>query len=536
MEAIDPYGSTWYAATAAGLSEREKLTFDLDVDVCVIGGGLAGLSVAREVARRGWSVAVLEARRVAWNASGRNVGFVLPGFAQAPEAIVARVGKERARALWSLSQQGVEYVRNTIAETGMPGVAPTDGWLHVSKIDRAPQLAHQAALLRDEFNADIEAWPTELVRAKLKTRHYFQAIHFPTAFHIHPLNYALGLAKAAEAAGVRIFEQTPALSIDPAGVRKRIVTPSARARAGHVVLTGNVHLGGAMPEISKTLLPISTYVMTTEPLGERVLDAIDYCGAVSDGEGADNHYRITVDGRLMWSGRVTMWSGNPRRYAKRLRRDIRRVFPQLGKVEISHCWSGALGKAVHRMPQIGEVSPGLWLASAFSGHGLNTTAMAGELIARAIVENDQTWRLFAPYELVWAGGAAGRAAVQVAYWGRRIAGGLEAYFGRNREANRLQAAEKARRQAEQAAERKAEEAVQAEARKESEAAAQAMAQAGERSAAAAREAAQFAEPVAPATVAANAPAPALQAEAAPAPKPKRPRKRAAKNVQSADQN
>ena len=507
MEAIDPYGSTWYAATAAPHPEREKLTFDLDVDVCVIGGGLAGLSVAREIARRGWSVAVLEARRIAWNASGRNVGFVLPGFSAPPEAIVARVGKARAKALWALSQQGVDYVRNTIAETQMLGVDPADGWLQVSKVDRPAQVAEAAALLRDEFNADIETWPTELVRQKLKTRRYFQAIHFPTAFHIHPLNYALGLAKAAEAAGVRIFEYTPALSIDPAGVRKRIVTPSARARAAHVVMAGNVHLGGVMPAISKTLLPISTYVMTTEPLGERVLDAIDYRGAVSDGEGASNHYRITVDGRLMWSGRVTMWSGNPRRYAKRLRREIRRVYPQLGKVEISHCWTGMLGKAVHRMPQIGEVTPGLWLASAFSGHGLNTTAMAGDVIARAIVENDQTWRLFAPYELVWAGGAAGRAAVQVAYWAKRIAGGAEAYFSRNNEANTFAAAEKARRLADEEAQRKVDEAVQAEARKESEAAAQAMAHTGD-------------EPPAP------EPAPAPKIESVP-PKPKVPRARAA---------
>jgi gamma-glutamylputrescine oxidase len=477
MEAIDPYGSTWYAATAVPHPERERLTFDLDVDVCVVGGGLAGLCVAREVARRGWSVAVLEARRVAWNASGRNVGFVLPGFSEMPEGIISRVGKARAKALWGLSQAGVEYVRNTIAETKMPGVDPADGWLFVSKSDRPKQLSALAALLRDELNTDVEIWPAELTRAKLKTTRYFQAIHFPTAFHIHPLNYALGLAAAAEAAGVRIFENTPALSIDPAGVRKRIVTPSARVRAAQVVLAGNVHLGAVMPDIAKTLLPIRTYVMTTEPLGERVLDAIDYRGAVSDGEGADNHYRVTPDGRLMWSGRVTMWPGNPRRYGKRLRRDIRRVYPQLGKVEISHAWSGTLGKAVHKMPQIGEVSPGLWLASAFSGHGLNTTAMAGEIIARAIVENDETWKLFAPYELVWAGGAAGRAATQIAYWVKRIGSGADAYFARNREANRLAQAEKAQRQAEAEAARAAEAAVQAEAQKESEAAAQAMAQA-----------------------------------------------------------
>jgi hypothetical protein len=211
------------------------------------------------------------------------------------------------------------------------------------------------------------------------------------------------------------------VSIDPAGIRKRIQTPSARVRAAHVVLAGNTGLGGLMPRLAATLLPVTTYVATTAPLGAKLAEAVAYAGAVTDTERADNHYRIVDGDRLLWSGGMTMWAANPRRFTKRLAADIRRTFPQLGKVEIEHVWSGTLGNAVHKMPQIGEVSRGLWLASAFGGHGFNTTAMAGELIARAIVEGDQTWRLFAPYNLVWAGGALGRAAVQIGYWSTRLA-------------------------------------------------------------------------------------------------------------------
>src|ERR1700731_4602734 len=131
MTGTDPrrYGPAWYAATAVAAPERLALTYDLDVDVCVIGAGLAGLTVAREVARRGWSVAVLEAKRLAWNASGRNCGFVLPGFAQGVERVVARVGLDHAKSLWALSEAGVIYVRDIIRETGMPGVNPVNGWL-----------------------------------------------------------------------------------------------------------------------------------------------------------------------------------------------------------------------------------------------------------------------------------------------------------------------------------------------------------------------------------------------------------------------
>lgn len=443
------YGSSFFAATAELPPPRAPLVHDLDVDVCVIGAGLAGLTTAREVARRGWSVAVLEGQRIAWNASGRNTGFVLPGFGQDPASIVERVGMKRARALWALSQVGVDYVRATINEPGMAGIEPSDGWLFVSKTGDAGEIAAEGDLLR-ELGADIEIWPTDLLRSKLKTPRYFDAIYFPTAFNIHPLNYALGLARLAEQAGARIFEETPALSIDPAGVRKRVVTANGRVRAAHIVLAGNVHLGRLMPEIARTLLPIRTYVMATQPLGDKLAEAFDYGGSVTDTDWADNHYRIVRD-RLIWSGRMTTWQADPWRFARRLRRDIRRVYPQLGDVEIEHAWTGTLGNAVHRMPQIGEVSHGVWIVSGFGGHGINTTAMGGNLVARAIVEGDTGWRLFLPFELIWAGGILGRAVAQSNYWIRRRQEKLLGFLARRRELKERRAAEaEVRRLAEEA--------------------------------------------------------------------------------------
>ena len=421
----------WYEATRVASPQRPRLNFDLDVDVCVIGAGLAGLTVAREVARRGWSVAMLEANRVALAASGRNTGFVLPGFGESADDIVERIGLDHAKELWALSERGVNYVRRAIEEIGMPGVDPVDGWLHVSKTDNDKAIRNEVERLR-WIGANVEYWPTTRVREMLPNPRYFNALHFPGALHIHPLNYALGLAADAVKHGARIFEETPAISIDPAGVRKRIETQNGRVRAGHVVLACNVQLGELMPRLAATLLPISTFVLVTEPIA-RLADVVRYRGAVSDTNRADNHYRIVGGDRLQWSGRMRAWAADPRWVGRGLIADIKRNFPDLGNVEIAHLWRGTLGRAIHRMPQIGEIERGLWVASGFGGHGLNTTAMGGELVARGIVEADQTWRLFAPYELVWAGGMLGRALAQGIYWGSRPIERVEQGLSRYRE-------------------------------------------------------------------------------------------------------
>jgi gamma-glutamylputrescine oxidase len=418
------YGNSWYAATKIDAPERPALAHDLDIDVCVIGGGLAGLTVTRELARAGWSVALVEAGRLAANASGRNTGFVLPGFGADEDKLVARVGFERAKDLWTLSQAGLDYVRQNVAAVGASHIDPQNGWLHVSKQDNSDHFVRQVQLL-GELGCEIESWQTDRVRSVLRSERYFYAINYPRALTIHPLNYALKLAAAAEQDGARIFENTRALSIDPSGVRKRIVTTGGRLRANQVVLCGNVGLGDLLPQVAATLVPMTTYVITTAPLGEALTAAVGYRGGISDTEHADNHYRIVGGDRLMLSGRSTAWARDPRAYVKALTGDIARTYPRLGSITVDYAWSGTLGLTLHRMPQIGELGPGVWLASGFGGHGLNTTAIAGNLIARAITEGDETWRQFTPFELVWAGGRLGRVAAQARSWMKRLNSALE---------------------------------------------------------------------------------------------------------------
>lgn len=425
----------WRDPEAVPRIDRPRLTFDLDVDVCVIGGGLAGLTVAREVARHGWSVVVLEASKIAWNASGHNCGLVAPGFAQRIDRIVERVGLEHARLLWQLSHHGVDYIRRTIRDTRMPGVHPVSGWLNVSRIDQGDDLLALDALLGQEFGVRVEGWPVEKVRDHLKSDSYFHGLYFPNAFHIHAGNYATGLAAAAEAAGARLFEATSALSIDVTGIRKRIATPQALVRSAHVVLCGNAHLGAVAPELAATVQSATSYIAVTAPLGrDRLQAALNYEGSVSDGESVDYHYRIADGDRLLWSGGMTTIPGDAARWGRRLKAAIERTYPQLGDVEIAATHAATAGFALHAMPQIGEVAPGLWLASAFGNHGINTTAMAGELIARGIIERDTTWRQFLPYNLVWAGGAMGSAVTKAVYVSTKARDAFKARMSRRREA------------------------------------------------------------------------------------------------------
>jgi gamma-glutamylputrescine oxidase len=437
------YGATWYCGVTSPRPQRTPLSYDLDVDVCVIGGGLAGLTVAREVARRGWSVTVVEARRIAWNASGRNSGFVLPGYSAQIEKIIERVGLPATKALWELSQSGVEYIRETIAEVGDVGIIEGKGFLDVFKKPDADRALTRAKLFEQEMGIAVESWPMERVRDALRAGCYFEAIYFPHAFQINPLAYALGLADAAERAGVRIFENTRAVAFDPAGVRKRIEMPQGRVRAGHVVLAGNVHLGGIAQRLADTLVPITAFTGVTQPLGERLAEAITFRGAVGCSQHANDHYRIVGGDRLLWTGSASV-APRSRRTQRWLEGRLGATYPQLGPVQFEYFWPGEMGLAVHRMPQIGEVQPGIWLASAFGGHGLNTSAMAGELIARAIVEGDDAWRRFLPFELVWAGGRLGRTAVRAAAWWRHQSEAVGALAVQRREELRRKRQERKR--------------------------------------------------------------------------------------------
>ena len=431
-----PKGKT-NGADGATLHERARLSFDLDVDICVVGAGLAGLTVALEAARLGASVAVLEGRHVGWNASGHQLGTVMPGYGLPLSQLIERIGFEDARELWSLSKEGAEFVRANASEEKMPGIALSEGALEVSNVDVGDQLISRLQMLSEDFETEVEGWQIDRVRSELRTDHYFHGVYYPKAFQLDGRKYVHGLASLARRAGARIFEDTPVVSIDASGIRKRIVTPSARLRASHIVLAGNIHLGAPLRRLSETLLPVWRYAAVTAPLGARLDDVIAFKGSVADTDGID-HFRIVDGDRLMWASPETTWAARPQRFGRAIERRIGTVFPKLGPVEIAETWGGAVGETVHGMPQIGQLRRGLWVASGFGRQGLNTSAMAGQLIARSILWGDERWRLFSPFELVWAGGPTGRVAGYfIGMWGRASSAAAGA-LARHRERARAQ--------------------------------------------------------------------------------------------------
>jgi gamma-glutamylputrescine oxidase len=425
----------------AAADRRTRLAFDLDADICVVGAGVAGLTVALCAARQGASVAVLEGRHVGWNASGAMVGTVTPGFPLPLPDLIERIGLEDAKELWALSWAGAEFIRANATEAQMPGIGLSDGVLEVSNVDTGDALVRRLQMLAEDFDTEVEGWQVERVRAALKTDRYFHGVHFPKAFQIDGRNYVHALARLARRAGARIFEDTPVVSIDFSGVRKRIVTPSARLRATHIVLAGNIHLGAPLRRLSDTLLPVWRYGGITAPLGARLPEAIDFAGSVSDDDGVD-HFRIIDGDRLMWASPETTWAAQPPRFAGAIQRRIRTVFPQLDRVEITETFGGATGQTVHGMPQVGQLRRGLWVASGFGRQGLNTSAMAGQLIASGILAGDDRWRLFSPFELVWAGGITGRVAGHAVGLWTRGSSAIAGTLARHRQ--RLRAKELAR--------------------------------------------------------------------------------------------
>jgi glycine/D-amino acid oxidase-like deaminating enzyme len=325
----------------------------------------------------------------------------------------------------------------------MPGIATSDGALEVSNVEAGDQLISRLQMLGEDFETEVEGWQVDQVRDQLKTDRYFHGVYYPRAFQVDGRKYVHGLAALARRAGARIFEDTPVVGIDSSGIRKRIVTPSARLRASHIVLAGNIHLGAPLRRLSETLLPVWRYAAVTAPLGERLAETITFKGSVTDSDGID-HFRIVDGDRLMWASPETTWAARPARFAPAIARRISTIFPRLGRVEISEVWGGAVGQTVHGMPQIGQLRRGLWVASGFGRQGLNTSAMAGQLIARSILWGDERWRLFSPFELVWAGGATGRiAGYAIGMWGRgsaAAAGALARYRERARAQERIREA------------------------------------------------------------------------------------------------
>ena len=413
------YPATWYADGIELPPVRRAVPRAASVDVCVVGGGLAGLTATLELARRGRSVLLLEAHRVGWGASGRNGGFVSAGFADGQRTIVDRVGLAAAVRLNELSVAGVDYVREAI-ETIDPSIRTADGWMVLQRHHDAAGLKSYVDFLASRFSRNIVLLDRSQIRESLRTESYRDGFLDRDAFHIHPLRYCLALAAAAERAGATILEGCRVLAVEAGRDGFRLATASGSVRAGRVVACTSAFDRRLFPQMGRAVLPVATYVGVTERLGDRAAAAIRTSAAISDTRRAGDYYRRVDGDRILWGGRITTMVREPRLLAEKLKGDMVGVYPQLEGAGMAYAWSGQMAYALHKMPIIGEVAPGQWVASAFGGHGLNTTAMAGVLLARAIAEGDDEWRRFQAFGRPWVGGWAGRAGVQLSYWQMQV--------------------------------------------------------------------------------------------------------------------
>ncbi len=411
------YPDTYYARTMADTATRAALSGPVECDTVIVGAGLAGLTTALELARAGQSVVVLEAESVGFGASGRNGGFVGPGYSTGTDAIARIAGAEKAHRLHLLSVEGMEYVRSSIRDLSMTDAAPTSGVLSVLRYDGGADLKVHAEETRRKYDYELDYLDTHEVRQRLNSKRYFQGLRDGRSFHIHPLNYLRGLAAAIEALGGRIYENSPALDARLDGATKQIVTTDGRVDARHVVFSTGGYTGALNPRLKRAFLPIATYVMVSEEAPDLIASAIATSDAIGDNRRAGDYYRV-VDGgrRLLWGGRITTRAGSTEALVRELRSEMVGTYPQLAGLRTELAWSGLMSYARHLMPQIGQMAPGVWHCTAFGGHGLNTTAIGGKVVAEGILGASDRYRLFEPFGLVWAGGLAGLAVAQLTYW------------------------------------------------------------------------------------------------------------------------
>lgn len=411
------YVDSYYSRTVSPGAARPALEGDIETTVCVVGGGLAGLATALGLGERGVDVVLLEARQVGWGASGRNGGFVGSGYSLAPHRLVARVGLQRARELHALTHEAVALVRRRIAHYRMDCGPIIDGALRVSWFNDRDALRRTQDFLADNFDEPLEFWPRERVREVLHTNRYYDALFSDRKFQFHPLNYSRAMAAAAESRGASIFERSAVIGLDVLGANKTVHTANGRVRSAHVVIACGGYLDGLHRRLSAAIVPVATYVIATEPLGkERLRGAIEVPYTISDNRFASDYYRALADTRILWGGRISARRSEPAHLARFMLADLLKVYPQLEGTRVESAWYGLMSYAVHKMPQIGQLRDGPWYAMGFGGSGMGTTSVAGELIASAIAENDDRYRLFAPFGLTPTGGPLGVAAAQLTYW------------------------------------------------------------------------------------------------------------------------
>jgi gamma-glutamylputrescine oxidase len=395
--------NSYYAATAHRDQGFEPLQGQIDCDVAIVGGGLAGLSAAIELADRGYSVVLLEARQVGWGASGRNGGQVIAGLACDQAVIEQQLGLADSRRTWDMSLEALRLISERCARFD---------------IDCDWQAGYMSLATSERKARELQVWQSEVERkylhrtqwispqdlpAWISSPRFHSGVHDPSGGHLHPLKYSLGLARAAASLGVRIHEHSEVTAMQR-DTTARLQTAQGSVRASHVLLAGNVYLGGLAPTLARRIMPVGTYIVTSEVLGSALADSlVPSRSAVCDTNFVLDYFRTTVDHRMLYGGRVSYSTSTPANLANSMLQRMTRTFPQLKGVGVEHAWGGFVDISMNRAPDFGRLpaeNPGaprdnVYYLQGFSGHGLALTGLAGKLVAEAIAGTAERFDTFA---------------------------------------------------------------------------------------------------------------------------------------------
>lgn len=386
---------SYYAATVNEVTDYPVLEGGHSADVCVVGAGFTGVATALTLAERGYSVALLEANRVGWGASGRNGGQLINGISGL-EKIRKKHGEGIADLLWDIKWRGNDIVYDRVEKYGIQCDLKS-GFVEVA--NKPSQVSYLDAYAEDRkrynFPYNYEIWDREKTREMLGTDAFYGGFVCYRDGHLHPLNLCIGEARAAHILGVKIFEQSPVTGIEH-GNRPRVITATGVLEADSVVLAGNAYSRLEPKHLSNLVFPAGSYIIATEPLSEEVVDAINPLDvAVCDVNEIVDYYRLSADKRLLYGGACNYSGRDPASIKSYILPRMLKVYPQLEDVRIDFEWGGKIGIVLNRIPALGRINNNVYYCQGYSGHGVNATHIMGEIMSDAIAGTMEKFDLFA---------------------------------------------------------------------------------------------------------------------------------------------
>lgn len=375
---------SYYAASVPKAPQRPALSGSIKADVCIIGGGFTGLSAALHLASSGKKVVLLEAHRVGWGASGRNGGQLGSGQRKEQPELEAMYGLDAAHSMWDIAKESVYHVKKLISDHKIdcalkPGIIHAN---HRARYDREAQ--ELVAHMSKTYNHPMQYLPPEELRNEVKSPRYSAGVLDMESAHLNPLKLALGLARAAEAAGVIIHELSEVLTLDQTSPAI-VTTPHGKVRADFVVIGCNGYLDKLIGSVARNVMPINNFIIATEKLSVSQKEAVianDF--AVADSKFVVNYFRFSEDNRLLFGGRESYGYTYPSNIKNFVRKAMVGIFPQTAPFNIDYGWGGTLAITMNRLPYLRRIAPHIFNASGYSGHGVGMATMSGRIVAEAI--------------------------------------------------------------------------------------------------------------------------------------------------------